>query len=84
MISITKSKTKAMSKLKAFANNKFSIFVYKSLIHDRNKNSKPMMTFDALMKTLWEKKKMLITSIFYFSNNVFYPVKDKFNIWTLD
>ena len=38
-----------------------------------------MTTFDtlkekALLKTLWEKKKMLVTSIFFFSHNVFYPM----------
>ena len=40
-----------------------------------------LMTFDAfeekaLLKTLWEKEKMLLTSFFSFSHNVFYPVKD--------
>ena len=46
-----------------------------------------MMTFDALeekvsLKHLWEKKKMpvLVTSIFFFSHNVFYPMKDNFDI----
>ena len=43
-----------------------------------------MMTFDALeekglLKTSWEKKKMLVTSIFFFSHNVFYPMKDNLN-----
>ena len=28
-----------------------------------------------LLKTWWEKEKMLVTSIFSFSHNVFYPVK---------
>ena len=28
-------------------------------------------------KTLWEKEKMLETSIFSFSHNIFYPIKDK-------
>ena len=32
------------------------------------------------IKTLWEKKKMLVTSIFFFSHNVFYPVKVTFNL----
>ena len=27
---------------------------------------------------LWEKEKMLLTSIFSFSHNVFYPMIDKF------
>ena len=31
----------------------------------------------SLLKTLWEKKKMLVTSIFFFSQNVFYPITDK-------
>ena len=45
-----------------------------------------MTTFGALeeilslLKTLWEKKKMLVTSIFFFSHNVFYPMKDNFKI----
>ena len=44
-----------------------------------------MTTFHALeekslLKTFWEKKKMLVTSIFFFSHNVFYPMKDKFII----
>ena len=34
---------------------------------------------NSLLKTLWEKKKMLVTSIFFFSHNVFYPIKDHFN-----
>ena len=34
----------------------------------------------SLLKTLWEKKKMLVTSIFFFSQNVYYPMKDNFNI----
>ena len=34
----------------------------------------------ALLKTLWEKKKMLVTSIFFFSHNVFYPMKDNFHV----
>ena len=29
---------------------------------------------------LWEKKKMLVISIFFFSHIVFYPLKDNFNI----
>ena len=29
----------------------------------------------SLVKTLWEKEKMPVTSIFSFSNNVFYPCK---------
>ena len=30
-----------------------------------------------LLKTLWEKEKMMVTSIFSFSHNAFYPIKDK-------
>ena len=33
-----------------------------------------------LLKTLCEKEKMLVTSIFSFSHSVFYPVKDKFYV----
>ena len=44
-----------------------------------------MKTFDApkennLLKTSWEKKKMLVTSIFFFSHYVFYPMKHQFNV----
>ena len=31
----------------------------------------------SLLKTLWEKEKMLVTSIFPFSHNIFFPIKDK-------
>ena len=34
---------------------------------------------DFLLKTLWEKEKMLVTSIFSFSYNGFYPIKEKIN-----
>ena len=37
----------------------------------------PKMAFE----TLWEKEKVLITSIFSFSHNVFYHIMDKFIIW---
>ena len=30
-----------------------------------------------LLKTLWEKEKMMVTSIFSFSHNVFYPSQNK-------
>ena len=33
-----------------------------------------------LLKTLLENEKMLVTSIFSFSNNVFYPIKDILNV----
>ena len=36
-----------------------------------------------LLKTLWEKKKMLVTSIFFFSHNVFLHLRDKFNLWSM-
>ena len=32
-----------------------------------------------LLKILWEKEKMLVTNIFSFSNNVFYPSMHKFH-----
>ena len=32
----------------------------------------------SLLKTLWEKEKMLVTSIFSFSHNVFHPSQYKF------
>ena len=31
----------------------------------------------SLLKTLWEKEKMLVASIFSFSHNVFYTIKEK-------
>ena len=31
----------------------------------------------SFLKTLWEKEKMLVTSIFSFSHSVFYPVSDR-------
>ena len=31
----------------------------------------------SFQKTLWEKEKMLVTSIFSFSNNVFFPITEK-------
>ena len=30
----------------------------------------------SLLKTLWEKKKLLVTSNFFFSHNVFYPFRE--------
>ena len=30
-----------------------------------------------LWKTLWEKEKMLVTSIFFFSHSVFYSIKER-------
>ena len=36
-----------------------------------------------LLKTLWEKKKMLLTSIFFFSHNVFYPMKHNSNVTSM-
>ena len=47
-----------------------------------------MTTVDAdvekgILKTLWDKEKMLVTSIFSFSYNVFYPNTEKFNGWSL-
>ena len=33
---------------------------------------------EAFLKTLWEKEKMLVTSIFSFSHNVFYPSQKEF------
>ena len=35
-----------------------------------------------LLKTLLEKEEMLVTSIFSFSNNVFYSIKDINNYFT--
>ena len=31
----------------------------------------------SILKTSWEKEKMLVTSIFSFSHNLFYPTKDR-------
>ena len=35
-----------------------------------------------LLKTLWEKEKMLVTSIFSFSHSVFYPIKNRNHYFT--
>ena len=35
------------------------------------------------LKTLLEKGKMLVTSIFSFSHNVFFSIKDKYHFWCL-
>ena len=34
----------------------------------------------SLIKTMWAKEKILMTLIFSYSSNIFYPMKDKFNI----
>ena len=34
-----------------------------------------------LLKTLLEKEKILVTSIFSFSHDDFNPIKDKFQVW---
>ena len=34
-----------------------------------------------LLKTLWEKEKMLVTSIFSFSHNVFYPFPKRISVF---
>ena len=36
--------------------------------------------FWRLLKTLWEKKKMLVTSIFFFSHNIFYSIEHTCNV----
>ena len=36
----------------------------------------------SFLKTLWEKQKMLVTSIFCFSHNVFYPSQKEFLFWS--
>ena len=36
----------------------------------------------SLLKTLWEKEKILVTSIFSFSHNVFYPSQNKFQFFS--
>ena len=35
----------------------------------------------SILKILWEKEKILVTCIFSFSYNVFYPIKEKFIIF---
>ena len=40
-------------------------------------HSYTMTPFEAsLLKTLWEKEKLLITSNFFFTRNVFYPFRE--------
>ena len=46
------------SKFKAFADNKINV-------------AKMMISCLTMQKTLWEKEKMLVTSIFSFSHNIF-------------
>ena len=36
----------------------------------------------SLLKTLWEKKKLLVTSNFFFSHSVFYPFEELSAIFT--
>ena len=55
--------------------------------NDRNlftTQSRLLMTLrqSALLKTLWEKEKMLVTSIFSFSHNVFYSSQNKFQVFS--
>ena len=44
-----------------------------------------ILTFNNLekevLKTLWEKEKMLVTSIFSFSHSVFYPYQNRFQFF---
>ena len=35
-----------------------------------------------VQKTLWKKEKMQVTSIFFFSHNVFYPSQNKFQFFS--
>ena len=44
--------------------------------------SRLLMTLRDLLKTLWEKEKMLETSIFSFSHNIFYPLQNKFQFFS--
>ena len=53
-----------------FAVGKFSACPRKA-----RKVTVPRPSRSSLLKTLWEKEKMLVTSIFSFSHNVFYPIK---------
>ena len=48
-----------MTKLKAFADDKSNVVI------------KSQFLFVIELKTLWEKKKMLVTSIFFFSHSFF-------------
>ena len=49
---------------------------FNSLPHTHNFQQPCLM---GLLKTLWEKEKMPVTSIFFFSHNVFYPIKDRYH-----
>ena len=58
----------------------FSYIVAASIpINSLPHNPRLLMTLKrGLFKTLWEKEKMLVTSIFSFAKNVFYPFKEEF------
>ena len=61
--------------LLSICKNHFSVFLTLTLYHT-------ILTFNdpqerILLKTMWKKEKMLVTSIFSFSHNVFYPIKDR-------
>ena len=65
------------------SNFSFSHSVFKRLVMQTYKNQglfgKGLKTLTKrLLKTLWEKEKMLVTSIFSFPHNVFYSSEDKF------
>ena len=67
--------------------NKFQFFtqVYFSFLSSyRLTFYHTILTFNkrSLLKTLWEKEEMLVTSIFSFSHNVFYPSQNKFQFFS--
>ena len=54
----------------------WSIFVRTFFLYISTSQSGLLMT----LKTFWEKEKMLVTSIFSFSQSVFYPSQNQFQI----
>ena len=61
---------------------KFKVIVCKLFQFGRVKNLLCGRGLRSLLKTLWEKEKMLVTSIFSFSHNVFYPSLNKFQFFS--
>ena len=45
----------------------------KCYIPENFNSSKQALVFKSLLKTLWEKEKLLVKSTFSFSQSVFYP-----------
>ena len=73
--SLPHDKISYLPKSNAFANDKLRVFVLLKLCDYKKSN-----LFWAGKKTMWEKKKMLVTSIFFFSCNGF---QNAFLLWVV-